>query len=108
MDLFIRVILNLIVYFLIAIGENSGRMRNEAVVLSSVYDAMRNNLVSDSAAINSAAFRNNLINYELRNKRNINEKWDYEKGLQDEPYLTPQQQFLKGERWKFSLNFNKI
>lgn len=47
--------------------------KNEAFLLSSVYDAMRNNL--------QANLRNNLnkndVLMDLRNKRNVNERTDY-------------------------------
>lgn len=98
MELFYKLILNLLMYFVIAIGEHSGRMRNEAVVLSSVYDAMRNNYVDDSPVVS----RSELVNYELRNKRNINDRWDVDHGQRDEQvYLTPQfqQQHSKSDGW---------
>lgn len=82
-------------YFVIVLCENSG----QAVVLSSVYDAMRNNWVEDT----EGRVRHNQFNYELRNKRNINERWDVDKGQRDEQvYLTPQQPFLKGDGYVFS------
>lgn len=108
MEFFLKLILNLILYFVIAIGENSDRMRNEALVLSSVYDAMRNNFVEDAtvSSVHSSlqgGFRNNLnsLNYELRNKRNINDRWDVENGPREESYYTPahqQPQFVKADR----------
>lgn len=100
MKLLYKVIRSLLLYFLIAIGENSARMKNDAVVLSSVYDAMRNNYVDESGA--NIGFRNNLLNYEQRNKRNINARWDLDEGHRGDDqlaYLPHPQQYLKQEGW---------
>lgn len=71
MKLIYKLVQNMLIYFVIAIGENSYKMKNNAIMLSSVYDAMKNN-VEDS-------YRNKVYRddaYDLRSKRNINEKWD--------------------------------
>lgn len=53
---------------------------NNAVLLSSVYDAMKNNLQEN--------IRNNLNRYDvlsdMRNKRNVNEKVEYYDALPSE------------------------
>lgn len=91
MQLLNKLLQNLFLYFVIAFAENSARMRNEAVVLSSVYDAMRNNYVDD-ATVNSGGgvqyYRNiRMPNYEeSRNKRNINERWEVDPH-DDQSYL---------------------
>lgn len=94
MELVYKLIQNLFLYFVIVVGQNSDRMRNDAVVLSSVYDAMRNNFVDDAGA---QSIRNNLLNYELRNKRNINARWDLDDGHRDEQasYVPHPQPYLK-------------
>lgn len=102
MELISKLVQNLLLYFVIAIGENSVRMRNDAVMLSSVYDAMKNNYVDEANSnyygTNQKYYRNNLLQYEERNKRNINEKWDVDQ--YDDAPNTQQQQFVKNDGYR--------
>lgn len=81
MELVYKLIQNLLLYFVIAIGENSLKMKNNAMMLSSVYDAMKSN---GGEGYRNAFYPNDLLSYDLRNKRNINEKWDVDNVVQYE------------------------
>lgn len=89
MQLLNKLLQNLFLYFVIAFAENSARMRNEAVVLSSVYDAMRNNYVEDGTVKSGVQYYRNIpVKYEeSRNKRNINERWEVDSSHDDQSYL---------------------
>lgn len=83
MELVYKLIQNLLLYFVIAIGENSLKMKNNAMMLSSVYDAMKSN-GGGGEGYRNAFYPNDLLSYDLRNKRNINEKWDVDNVVQYE------------------------
>lgn len=111
MDLIYKLVQNLILYFVLVMAEHSVHMGNDALVLSSVYDAMKNNYAEESTntlvgpKFNVA--RNQLPIYELRNKRNINDRWDIDYSTHDEHnYQQQQQQFLKNDGWVRSLNYS--